>query len=95
MTDERPPLPFSTVEPTAPTGPDLTAYLLRGPEYLEIGKATPHPDGKGFEVVLHITPEDGEAFILRSPERLFPDDHSLTKKKQYNPRYSRKRIKPF
>jgi hypothetical protein len=57
MTENLPPLPGSTPEPLKPS---LTAYILRGDAWLEIGTATPHPDGKGHRLRLHIAPEDGD-----------------------------------
>jgi len=69
MTENLPPLPGSTPEPLKPS---LTAYILRGDAWLEIGMATPHPDGKGHRLCLHIAPEDGDVIELRA---LSPEHH--------------------
>lgn len=59
-----PPLP-GTAKPEAPR-PSYTAYILRGQEWVEIGMATPHPDGKGHQLRLDIAPEDGDVIELRA-----------------------------
>lgn len=59
-----PPLP-GTEEPQKPA-PSYTAYILRGLEWVEIGTATPHPDGKGHQLRLDIAPEDGDVIELRA-----------------------------
>jgi len=61
-----PPLP-GTEDPDTPK-PSFTAYILRGQQWVEIGVATPHPDGKGHQLCLDIAPEDGDVIELRALE---------------------------
>lgn len=64
MSENLPPLPGTESAP--PSRPSLIAYILRGNEYVEIGKATPHPDGKGHQLRLDIAPSDGDVIELRT-----------------------------
>lgn len=79
-----PPLPGSMPEPMKAS---LTAYILRGGDWLEIGTATPHPDGKGHRLRLHIAPEDGDIIELRalSPEH-YPGTDRPWRKRPSRPR---------
>jgi hypothetical protein len=59
-----PPLPGE--EPPQKPKPSHTAYVLRGSEWVEIGTATPHKDGKGHQLRLDLAPGDGEIIELRA-----------------------------
>ncbi len=84
--------PFPGVKPPAPPRTSLTAYILRGQAWVEIGTATAHPDGGGHRLKLHLAPEDGDVIELRTPTR----DHDradsgpkAVRRTQYRPRRGR------
>lgn len=64
MTDDNlPPLP--EIDRPAPK-PSYTAYVLRGRDYVQVGTATPHPDGKGHQLRLDLATADGDVIELRA-----------------------------
>jgi hypothetical protein len=72
MAENLPPLP-GTEEP--PTNTSLIAYILRGREWVEIGIAKAHPDGKGHQLRLEIAPVDGEVIELRAVDSAYYPGH--------------------
>jgi len=84
MTENLPPLPGT--EKLPPSGPSLNAYILRGREYLEIGVAPMHPDGKGWRLRLDIAPEDGDVIELRTADGSYvPSNESGGRSKRRRP----------
>ena len=74
MSENLPPLPGAE-EP--PTQTSLTAYILRGREWVEIGTAKAHPDGKGHQLRLDVAPADGEVIELRAVDpAYYPGQHA-------------------
>ncbi len=64
MTSENlPPLPGSAKPPEKPA---FVAYVLRGADWVEIGGAVPHEDGKGYRLKLALGVEDGAVIELRA-----------------------------
>jgi hypothetical protein len=64
MSENLPPLPGTEDPP--PNNPSLTAYVLRGREWVQVGTATAHPDGMGHRLRLDIAPADGDVIELRT-----------------------------
>ncbi len=64
MTSENlPPFPG---EKLAPAKPAFVAYVLRGAAWVEVGRACPHDDGKGYQLTLDLGVEDGAVVELRA-----------------------------
>ena len=77
MTDNPPPLPGAG-EP--PTYTSLIAYILRGREWVEIGIAKAHPDGKRHQLRLDIGVEDGEFIELRAIDSAYFPGHQAAQR---------------
>lgn len=63
MSENLPPLPGAEEPPTTTS---LIAYVLRGREWVEIGAAKAHTDGKGHQLRLDVAAADGEVIELRA-----------------------------
>jgi len=57
--------PFPGEKPPAPPRLSLLAYIRRGADFVEIGRATLHPDQKGYSLKFDIGPADGDTVELR------------------------------
>jgi hypothetical protein len=86
MTKNLPPFPGAE-EPPAELS--LIAYILRGREWVQIGTATAHPDGKGHRLQLEIAPADGDVIELRAVDYAYYPGNQRTRRAARGKWYSR------
>lgn len=87
MQENLPPLPGE--QSADRSRPSLTAYVLRGRQWIEIGTATPHRDGKGHQLRLDIAPEDGDIIELRARDiEHYPARQATRSRKAYPAKYA-------
>ena len=77
MSENLPPFPGAE-EPPAQLS--LIAYILRGREWVQVGTATAHPDGKGHRLRLDIAPADGDVIELRAADYAYYPGHQQTRR---------------